>query len=587
MLARRRRASRSTATAATSSSRPRRLDRVLEHEPGDLTAIVEAGLRLSELRRRLEPHGQMLALDPPGDPTIGACLAGDLSGPRRHRYGAMRDLVLGVTVVLADGTIASSGGKVVKNVAGYDLGKLFSGSRGRLGLVARARAAAPPAARRRGDRRRRDRRPARALARAAALAARRRRRSTSCRRAAFAILFEGGAAAVERAGRRVPRASDPRTGPSGTRRRARQLAATGRAPFDWQDCRLARPGPGIAFVDGPPRAVVAARRARARGVRPRGRARVRSGLHWPAVRRTLLCSLVALLALAGAAATGRAATAPQLAASMLPDAPDFPKGATLVSEGPARDPKFPKFPASSTYTRSLRNVKLGPALLLTLQGSAAVAKKVSDPASFMSSLLFVTRSKVGRAALLAQAKNGFGASSTITSVSIVRARDLGLAGGDEGVEFVFRMHTKGDSFEVGEEWVAGPERARVPRLRGDEPGPDRGPEPRARAEDGDADARRARAGAGQHRAARRVGHAAGRRAPHGDERDVDRDGADVRVPVAPLRAATGLCSPIAGAAAATYTATAADQGSTLVASVTATSAAGSASAKSQPTTAVA
>src|SRR5690349_23505983 len=94
-------------------------------------------MRLSELRAHLEPHGQMLALDPPGDPTIGACLAGDLSGPRRHRYGAMRDLVIGVTVVLADGTVASSGGKVVKNVAGYDLGKLFSGSRGRLGLIAR------------------------------------------------------------------------------------------------------------------------------------------------------------------------------------------------------------------------------------------------------------------------------------------------------------------------------------------------------------------------------------------------------------------------------------------------------------------
>src|SRR5205814_3350595 len=115
----------------------RRLNRLLEYEPGDLTAIVEAGMRLSELRAELEPHRQMLALDPPGDPTIGACIAGDLSGPRRHRYGAMRDLVIGVTVVLADGTIASSGGKVVKNVAGYDLGKLFSGSRGRLGLIAR------------------------------------------------------------------------------------------------------------------------------------------------------------------------------------------------------------------------------------------------------------------------------------------------------------------------------------------------------------------------------------------------------------------------------------------------------------------
>jgi len=114
-----------------------RLNRILEHEPGDLTAIVEAGVRLSELQAALAPHGQMLALDPPGDPTIGACLAGDLSGPRRHRYGAMRDLVIGLTVVLADGTIASSGGKVVKNVAGYDLGKLFAGSRGRLGLIAR------------------------------------------------------------------------------------------------------------------------------------------------------------------------------------------------------------------------------------------------------------------------------------------------------------------------------------------------------------------------------------------------------------------------------------------------------------------
>ena len=79
----------------------------------------------------------MLALDPPGNPTIGACLAANLSGPRRHRYGTARDLVIGVTVVLADGMIASSGGKVVKNVAGYDLAKLFCGSEGRLGLIAR------------------------------------------------------------------------------------------------------------------------------------------------------------------------------------------------------------------------------------------------------------------------------------------------------------------------------------------------------------------------------------------------------------------------------------------------------------------
>jgi glycolate oxidase FAD binding subunit len=114
------------------------LDRILEHEAGDLTCTVEAGIRLSELQARLAEHGQMLALDPPGDPTIGACIAGDLVGPRSHRYGRMRDLVLGVTVVLGDGLVASSGGKVVKNVAGYDVGKLFCGSRGSLGVICRA-----------------------------------------------------------------------------------------------------------------------------------------------------------------------------------------------------------------------------------------------------------------------------------------------------------------------------------------------------------------------------------------------------------------------------------------------------------------
>ena len=114
------------------------LDRVIEHEATDLTCVLEAGVRLSQLDAALVPHGQQLSLDPPGDPTIGECILDALSGPRRHRYGAVRDLILGVTVVLVDGTVASSGGKVVKNVAGYDLAKLFCGSRGRLGLVVRA-----------------------------------------------------------------------------------------------------------------------------------------------------------------------------------------------------------------------------------------------------------------------------------------------------------------------------------------------------------------------------------------------------------------------------------------------------------------
>ncbi len=114
------------------------LDRILEHEAGDLTCTVEAGVRLSTLQDALAEHGQRLSLDPPGDPTVGALLARNLSGPLRHRFGAPRDLVLGVTLVLADGTIANAGGKVVKNVAGYDLARLVCGSEGRLALIVRA-----------------------------------------------------------------------------------------------------------------------------------------------------------------------------------------------------------------------------------------------------------------------------------------------------------------------------------------------------------------------------------------------------------------------------------------------------------------
>jgi glycolate dehydrogenase FAD-binding subunit len=114
------------------------LDRILEHDPGDLTCTVEAGVRLSELQAVLAAAGQRLSLDPPGDPTIGALLARNVSGPLRHRFGSPRDLVLGVTLVLGDGTIANAGGKVVKNVAGYDLARLVCGSEGRLALIARA-----------------------------------------------------------------------------------------------------------------------------------------------------------------------------------------------------------------------------------------------------------------------------------------------------------------------------------------------------------------------------------------------------------------------------------------------------------------
>jgi glycolate oxidase FAD binding subunit len=110
-------------------------EQIVEHEPGDLTCVVDGALRLTSLQTALAEHRQRLSLDPPGNPTIAECIVDDLSGPLRHRFGTMRDLVLGVTVTLRDGTRATSGGKVVKNVAGYDLGKLFCGSRGRLGRV--------------------------------------------------------------------------------------------------------------------------------------------------------------------------------------------------------------------------------------------------------------------------------------------------------------------------------------------------------------------------------------------------------------------------------------------------------------------
>jgi len=110
---------------------------VIEHEPGDLTCTVGADVPLAELQETLARGGQMLALDPPDAArlTVGEAFATAAFGPRAHRYGGPRDLVLGVTVRLADGTVARGGGRVVKTVAGYDLPKLYTGARGRLGEI--------------------------------------------------------------------------------------------------------------------------------------------------------------------------------------------------------------------------------------------------------------------------------------------------------------------------------------------------------------------------------------------------------------------------------------------------------------------
>ncbi len=113
---------------------------VVEHNPADLTVTVEAGLRLDELQATLGRSNQWLALDPslPAGTTIGGIVATAVSGPRRLRYGGVRDQIIGVRVVRADGVIAKGGGKVVKNVAGFDLPKLFTGSLGTLGVIVNA-----------------------------------------------------------------------------------------------------------------------------------------------------------------------------------------------------------------------------------------------------------------------------------------------------------------------------------------------------------------------------------------------------------------------------------------------------------------
>ena len=115
------------------------LDRLMEHNAGDLTAVLRAGLSLEQVQAVFAEAGQMLALDPPlghgARATVGGVVAAADSGPLRHRYGGVRDLVVGITVALSDGTLARAGGKVIKNVAGYDLAKLFAGSFGTLGLI--------------------------------------------------------------------------------------------------------------------------------------------------------------------------------------------------------------------------------------------------------------------------------------------------------------------------------------------------------------------------------------------------------------------------------------------------------------------
>jgi len=116
----------------------RGMDQVIEHAAGDLVVRVQAGATFGGVASVLAKAGQELALDVPADATIGGVVATGTAGPRRLRYGSPRDLLIGVTAVRADGVVAHAGGKVVKNVAGYDIGKLLAGSQGTLALITEA-----------------------------------------------------------------------------------------------------------------------------------------------------------------------------------------------------------------------------------------------------------------------------------------------------------------------------------------------------------------------------------------------------------------------------------------------------------------
>ncbi|EWT03812.1 glycolate oxidase [Intrasporangium chromatireducens Q5-1] len=112
-----------------------RMDQVVEHAAGDLIVVVGAGRRLADLQAELGDAGQRVGIDPTRSGTVGGAVATAATGPTRLFHGAVRDLVIGMRFVRPDGVVAHAGGKVVKNVAGYDLGKVLTGSFGTLGLI--------------------------------------------------------------------------------------------------------------------------------------------------------------------------------------------------------------------------------------------------------------------------------------------------------------------------------------------------------------------------------------------------------------------------------------------------------------------
>jgi hypothetical protein len=303
------------------------------------------------------------------------------------------------------------------------------------------------------------------------------------------------------------------------------------------------------------------------------------------VRRARLwpVALLAAATVTGPPCAGAAEHA-TLAARMVLDAPDFPDGATLVSEGPSRDAALPRIATRSVYTRSLRDVRWGSTHLLAVRSSVEAAKAPQDALSAMSPLARVASSPSGRQAVLDEVRRRLGPDTAVTSVSIVRTRRLALGSGDSGVEVVLRMHASDSSFLVGETWVNVRNAisftywiAREPGLSGVqglalarsieqrmksalEP-PPRSTAPPAISGD---------AAVGETLAATDGGWTPG----------------GSTYAYRWLRCKIG-CVPIPSATGPSYTPTAADRGSRLVVSVTATTPSGSSTARSRPTPSVA
>ena len=224
--------------------------RVIDHQAGDMTVTVEAGCPLARLQERLAAAGQWLPLDPPHPDrtTLGGLVAANLSGPLRASQGTARDLLLGIAVVGADGALVRGGGRVVKNVAGYDLPKLHVGALGTVGVIVEAHVQGPPASRTRGrggdrvpqrprSRRGGARRPRRArsavdrgcrLRRSRRRPGRRRRGGGGTRRPGGGGRARRGAGAGVRRGERLPRGDAGRC--RGAARASRRSSTSSRPP---------------------------------------------------------------------------------------------------------------------------------------------------------------------------------------------------------------------------------------------------------------------------------------------------------------------------------------------------------------------